>query len=631
MDNLHIVNLSSYNRPEIKEDKKRDWVEYGDNNDFYTYLIDLYIQSTTNNAIINGVSQMIYGKGIDALDSTTKTNEYAALKSIFNDSCLRKISFDLKLLGEASFQVLYKDKQVVKAEHFPRQTLRAEKCNDNGDIEAFYYHNDWSKIKPSDKPKRIAAFGFGNGTEPEIKIVKRYLSGYDYYCPPDYMGGIAYAELESEVADYLINDVQNGFSGTKVVNFNNGVPDRDKQLQIKSDVMHKLTGARGEKVIIAFNNNAESKTTVDDIPLNDAPQHYEYLSTECVNKLMVAHRITSPLLLGIRDGNNGLGNNSDEIKTASLLFHNTTIKPYQDLITEAIDDILAVNGISLKLYFKTLQPLEFIETDNAITNEAREEETGVKLATQVVSEDAAIINDRLAYSTQQKAEQMAKDLGCEGFHTHDLEGKTWYMPCKEHKLSDNFDDDKMFDLLDEFGEDENLDDWELVDEREVDYDQEESLDKMIGLASTGSARPKAGSEQDGKNEEGLQFKVRYQYAPLKTQANSREFCKKMVAAKKIYRKEDIMQMSQRAVNAGWGLNGADTYDIWLYKGGGACHHFWMRKTYKAKKEGVKPDVGNPNAEVSVNQAKKDGFKPETNDKKVAMRPKDMPNQGFVNK
>jgi hypothetical protein len=579
MENVHIVSLSSYNRPQIKEDKKRDWVEYGDDNDFYTYLIDLFIESTTNNAIINGVSQMIYGKGLDALDSSTKTEEYAALRSIFHDSCLRKVSFDLKLLGEASFQVLYKDKQVARAEHFPRQTLRAEKCNDDGEIEAYYYFHDWSKIKPNDKPKRIAAFGFGNGTEPEIKIIKRYLSGYDYYCPPDYMGGIAYAELESEVSDFLINDVQNGFSGTKVVNFNNGIPDREQQLQVKSDVMRKLTGARGEKVIIAFNNNAESKTTIDDVPLTDAPQHYEYLSTESVNKLMVAHRITSPLLLGIRDGNNGLGNNADEIKTASLLFHNTTIKPYQDLITEAIDDILAVNGISLKLYFKTLQPLEFIETDNAITNEAREEETGVKMA----------------------------------------------------KEEPSFDDDKMFDLLDQFGEDENLEDWELVDEREVDYDQEEALDKMIGLASTGSARPKANSDQDGENDEGVQFKVRYQYAPLRTQTNSREFCKKMVSAKKIYRKEDIMQMSQLAVNAGWGLNGAATYDIWLYKGGGACHHFWMRKTYMAKAEGVKPDVGNPNAEVSVNQAKKEGFKPETNDKKVAMRPKDMPNQGFVNK
>ena len=57
----------------------------------------------------------------------------------------------------------------------------------------------------------------------------------------------------------------------------------------------------------------------------------------------------------------------------------------------------------------------------------------------------------------------------------------------------------------------------------------------------------------------------------------------------------------------------------------------MRKTYMAKAEGVAPDVGNPRPEVSVNKARKEGFKPETNDKKVAMRPKDMPNQGFVNK
>ena len=573
VDSIHVVNLSSYNRPKVTEDKRKEWVNYGEDNNYYQYLIDTYTSSTTNNAIINGVSNMIYGKGLDALDSSTKTDEYAALRSIFHNDCLKKIALDLKLLGEASFQVLYKDKQVVRSEHFPRQTLRAEKCNEKGEIEAYYYFADWGKLKPNDKPQRIAAFGYGNGKEPEIKIVKKYVSGYDYYCPVDYVGGLAYGELESEISDYLINDVQNGFSGTKVVNFNNGVPDREKQMSIKNDVMHKLTGARGEKVIIAFNNNAESKTTIDDVPLNDAPAHYEYLANECSAKLMVAHRVTSPLLLGIRTGNNGLGNNADEIKTASLLFQNITIRPYQDLIIDSIDQILAVNGISLKLYFKTLQPLEFIETDNAITDEAREEETGVK-------------------------------------------------------LSKSFDDDKMFDLLEEFGEEENLDEWELVDERAVDYDQEETLDKMIGLASTGTARPNAGSEQDGEAD-GLKFKVRYQYAPLKTQANSREFCKKMVNSKKIYRKEDIMQMSQRAVNAGWGLNGADTYDIWLYKGGGACHHFWMRKTYMGK--GVKPDATNPQAEISVNKAKKEGFKPEVNDKKVAKRPKDMPNQGFVNK
>jgi hypothetical protein len=572
--NIHVVNLSTYNKPKVVEDKRKDYVAYGEDNNYYQYLIDLYTGSTTQNAIINGISNLIYGKGIDALDSSTKTDEYAALRSIFSNSCLRKVSLDLKLLGEGSFQVLYKDGKVVKAEHFPRQTLRAEKCNDDGEIEAYYYFHDWGKLKPNSKPKRIAAFGFGNGREPEVKIIKKYVSGYDYYCPVDYQGALAYAELESEVADYLVNDVRSGFSGTKIINFNNGVPDREKQLQVKNEVLNKLTGARGEKVIVAFNNNADSKTTIDDIPLNDAPAHYQYLSEECSTKLMVAHRITSPLLLGIRSGNNGLGNNADEIKTASLLFQNITIKPYQDLIIDAIDDILAVNEISLKLYFKTLQPLEFIETDNAITNEAREEETGVKLS-------------------------------------------------KE----EDFDDEKIFDLLKDLGEEEDLEEWELVDERPVDYEQEEALDKMIGLASTGTARPNAKSEQDDEVD-GLRFKVRYQYAPLATKDTSREFCKKMVNASKLYRKEDIISMSTKAVNAGFGEGGADTYDIWLYKGGPMCHHFWMRKTYMARN--VNPDVKNPNAEVSVNRAKKEGFKPEVNAPEVAKRPVDMPNKGYKN-
>ena len=568
MDNVHIVNLSSYNRPKIQEDKKKEWVAYGDDNDFYTYLIDLYIQSTTNNAIINGVSQMVYGKGLDALDSSTKTDEYAALRSIFNDSCLRKITFDLKLLGEASFQVLYKDGQVAKAEHFPRQTLRAEKCNEDGEIEAFYYHNDWSKVKPSDKPKRIAAFGFGNGKEPEIKIIKRYLSGYDYYCPPDYMGGTAYAELESEVADYLINDVQNGFSGTKVVNFNNGVPDREKQLQIKSDVMRKLTGARGEKVIIAFNNNAESKTTVDDIPLNDAPQHYEYLSNECVSKLMVAHRITSPLLLGIRDGNNGLGNNADEIKTASLLFNNTTIRPYQDLIIDAIDDILAVNGIALKLYFKTLQPLEFIETDNAITDEAREEETGVKLAE----------NDRPFLSDE--------------------------------------DGEELWSLIEELGEDEDFENYELLDVEDAedepeDFNVEEYLNGLKLSADDDSA-------QDNKI-----FKVRYKYVKgtrKQPKGQSRPFCRRMMSAGKLYRKEDIAQMSFRGVNKEHGHK-RNNYSLFKWQGGVNCYHRWERRVYKKRlKDNGEPYAGGAldNTKfINVNQAIRQGFKVPKNPKEVA--------------
>jgi hypothetical protein len=304
------------------------------------------------------------------------------------------------------------------------------------------------------------------------------------------------------------------------------------------------------------------------------------LSNECVRKLIVAHRVTSPLLLGVRTENNGLGSNAEEIETASLLFDNITIKPYQQLIVDCIDDILAVNDISLKLYFKTLQPLAFIDTDNAVTDEAREEETGVKLSEEIPDTP-----------------------------------------------------DQMFDLLEDLGEDEDLENWELVDEREVDYGQEEALDKMIGLASTGTARPQAKSEQDGETEdvqsgEMIKFKVRYQYTPLKVSDNSREFCQKMVAAKKLYRKEDIIAMSTKAVNAGFGPDGAANYDIWLYKGGPRCNHAWLRKTYMAK--GVSPDVKNPNAETSTAEARRKGFRPEANDQKVSTKPNDMPNNGFKN-
>jgi hypothetical protein len=198
----------------------------------------------------------------------------------------------------------------------------------------------------------------------------------------------------------------------------------------------------------------------------------------------------------------------------------------------------------------------------------------------------------------------------------------------------------MFEALNEFGEDEDLDNWELVDERAVDYEQEEYLDSILQFAKspkvkTGEAFPNAKSDQDGETKDGRRYKIRYSYAPGSTKPNSREFCKLMVEKNKVYRKEDIIRMKDQVVNEvskngkGFGPNGAATYDIWLYKGGARCHHFWMRKTYLAKAEGVTPDAKNPNADVSVNQARKAGVKLPQNNDLVAKRPVDMDDEGFL--
>jgi hypothetical protein len=586
MNDLRVLNLSTYTSPKIKETKTDNFVSYGEDNNYFQFLIDRYNGSATNNAIINGMSEMIFGRGLDATDSNRKPEAYAQMITLFHDDCVRRLSSDLKLMGQCALQVIYsKDrKTIARVEHIPVQTLRAEKCNEKGEIEAYYMHPDWENYKKNDTLQRIEAFGYGKEAI-QIYYVKPYKAGYKYYSPVDYQGGLQYAELEEEISNYHINNIMNGLAPSMLINFNNGTPDPEQRQLIENRIYQKFSGSSNSgKFILSFNDDANTAASIEPIQLSDAHNQYQFLSDESMRKIMVAHRVVSPMLLGVKDSS-GLGNNAEELKTASLLMDNTVIRPFQTLLINAFDDILAYNDISLNLYFKTLQPLEFKELDNVVDEETREEETGVKLA-------------------------------------------------------------KEIDFISEFGEDEDLENWELIDERKVDYDAEDELNeelnklnnpklsilsKMYNFVTTGTARPNAKSSQDGTNEEGLQFKVRYQYAPLTFSDNSRDFCKKMVNAKKIYRKEDIDMMSQKAVNPGWGLNGANTYDIWLYKGGGDCHHFWMRKTYKAKNKKGKPDVGNPNAEISVNKAKKEGFKPEVNAKEVAMRPTDMPNNGFVNK
>jgi hypothetical protein len=488
-------------------------------------------------------------------------------------------------MGMASMQIVKQKNKVVKVEHFPIHTLRAEKCNDKGEIEGYFYAPDWSKVKPSDVLKRIPAWGFGNGNEIEIMVIKPYLPIFHYYTPVDYNGALDYAMLEEEISVYQINDVKNGFSGTKVINFNNGIPTEEMRDQIKADVKNKLTGSRGDKVIVAFNANAESKTTVEDIPLTDAPAHYEYLSNECFNKLIVGHRVTSPMLLGIRNGDGGLGNNADEIKTATLLFDNIVIKTYQYEIIEALNEILYYNDISLKLYFKTIQPLEFTELDNTQTDEQIKEETGLS--------------------------------------SHNC-------------LSKDFTDEEGNNML-ELLEGENIsDEWELVDKREYS-DNNISIEEWANskiknkenlfqkFADIIKSNPNAKSSLDKDN-----YKVRYEYSQKYSSDNSRDFCKRMMNRTNngvVYRKEDIDQASFQGVNIEFGHNGQN-YSLFKYKGGVNCGHVWNENLYRLK---TKTD-GTPYVDKSLSSSEEvnsiDGYNPNPSGwSEAQIAPIDMPNRG----
>ena len=580
MSEIHVLQLSKYTQPEIVENTKNEWVEYGEDNDYYEWLMCRYRNSTTNNAIINNMARLIYGKGIDARDASRKPNEYAQLKMLFSADTLRKCSLDVKLFGGYALQIIYsKDrKTVAKVEHLPIYLTRPKKCDENGNINGYYYSDNWKDVKKF-PPKHIPFFGTSNAPL-EILVVGQYSVGRKYFFRVDYEGCLDYCVLEEKISEFLINDVSNSFSGTKVINFNNGKGTPEQQLEQVNKVKGKLTGSTGDKVIISFNENPESKTTIDDVPLDNAPEHYSYLATEAQNKILAGHTVTSSMLVGISPDGQGFSSNAEEINTGGLYFYNTAIKPLQELLIEGIDKVLAFNGSNLDLFFRRLNLLEDLE---------------------------AVQDNAVAMSKQQSF------------------------------------DDRLFNELDKFA-DNDLEGWELIDTQDVNYELEDHEDEYINslnntkpsflskvweFVSTGTARANAKSEHDGEI-----FKSRYRYVG-EIKDNSREFCKRMIKANKVYRKEDIIAMGSQVVNEGWGPEGADIYSIWLYKGGGACGHKWVRETYLKKSDANSPlarkytsaEVRKAGEIVPLTDKDKNGKA--VNDQRVYTAPRDMPYEGFL--
>lgn len=581
-NNTFVLNLAEYEAPKIIESKQKDWVTFGENNSYFQYIIDRYRNSTTNNAVINAITHLVYGRGLSALDASKKPNEYAQLMAMLSKNDVRQIATDFYMFGQCAIQVHYNDKHdsIVKGFHIAVNLLAPQKCDAEGNINNYFYSDNWENTREF-VPKLIPAYGTSK-EKIEILYICPYMVGMKYFAMPSYIGGIGYALLEEEIQNYLINDTQNGFSGTKVVNII-GEFTEEQQRTRSNQIQQKLTGAQGKKVIVSFSGSKELQTEVTDIPLNDAPEHYQYLSTECTEKILLAHKVVSGLIFGVAKSS-GFSSNADELKTATVLFDNMVIRPIQDRLIEAFDTMLSFNKISLKLYFKTLQPLEFVDLENAQTAEQVAEETGTELSEQV-------------------------DLSS-------------------------------------FGENVNPN-WLLIDEFEVDYDTDEQenellskepkvelsvLKQIINLISTGDARPNITSKQD-EVIDGIKFITRYVYAGQDGGKSKkvRPFCEQMQKFGKVYRKEDIQLMSSQAVNPGFGPKGTNTYDIWLYKGGANCHHRWNKQVY-ATFSGTSINVLDKKTtkQVAVRKAEKLGYVVKNNPL-VSTRPIDTPTRGFLPK
>jgi len=546
-DSIRVVNMSSYQVPSIKEVHNKEWVSFGDNNDYFDNLIERYLDSPTNGRCINGIVDMIYGRGLESTNSSVFPADYIKMKQLLRPREVKRLVNDYKLLGQGALQLTYNKAKtkILKVSHFPMETLRAEKAT-KGKIEAYYYHPSWKDCKNSDNPKRIPTFGSGSKTQlNEIYIFKPYRSGFYYYSTVDYQACLQYAELESEVSNYHISNIQNGLQPSLFVNFNNGIPNAETQQSIESKINQKFSGSSNTgKAIIAFNESAETKADIEAIHLPDAHAQYQFLSDEAREKIMLGHGIVSPILLGIKD-NTGFGNNAEELRTASVLMDNVIIRPLQDGVIYGLTEILEFNNIHQDLYFTTLQPIEFTELDNIETKIKREEETGEKLS----------------------ADEPSGDFS-------DEEGED------------------LYSQLEGLGE-VLSDDWKLI-HSEIYQEEDESV-KMAEIKY---------SDKTSKEDDAI-YKVRYSYEPVRKSADSRDFCKKMeslTSNKVVFRKEDINMMSFRGVNNVLGHN-KQNYSLLKFKGGKNCHHYWSLQVYK-KSSGRKV-----NSEEAYNKGLKEPVNP----------------------
>ena len=659
MENILSINLETTTAPIIQEVRGRDYIEYGTEdwrNLYPQFLIDLYYNSSTHAAIINATSEMIAGEDLVCTDEETNLDAFVKLKKFMRNAnskeslhqLIKKVSFDFKLQGAYAIHVVWNRERTEIAEiyHVPVERVRAGRPNEFGKVDTYFISADWANTR-TNKPYPIPAFDTKDRTSAsQLIYTGAYSPNMDVYHTPDYIAANNWALVDQRVAEFHLNNIENGFSGSYFISFANGVPTQEERFQIEQSLTEKFTGAKNSgKFILTFSDDRTRTPEITPISVSDADKQYLALQELLVQNILTGHRVTSKTLMGI-DSTNGFSSNTDELINAANFYLNTVVRPFQLNILDTLQTIFSVNNMDLEVEFVQLKPITVQFDSKTVREVMTTDEIRESLGLEPLGDEATVeqevkfakvgmIDGQPVFSTIQEAEEHAKTKGCVGYHEHELEGETVYMACDGHAEAT-----ELSKFISEFGED-IPEDWELIEEEVVDgehqdFDFEAELNNIANskteLASTGTARPNARSSQDGTNKSDNEFyKVRYVYTKdnfLSQEGSTREFCRLMSSANKIYRKEDILQMTNKAVNPGWGPRGADTYSIWLYKGGGNCHHFWLRQIYKTSLRNAKSNI-KPSQAISYTKALSEGFTAEKNDNLVARPPKRMKNNGFL--
>tara|TARA_B100001564_G_C20653453_1_gene677999 strand:+ start:46 stop:2109 length:2064 start_codon:yes stop_codon:yes gene_type:complete len=625
---------SSYDMTDSSEVVKKgfDYIYYGHDNLFPQHTNMLYKNSSTLNALVNSISAWIYGGGLDADDKSNNIEEWTSLQKLINQQIgkndVQLMCMDLKLHGGFYLSVSYSlDREsITEIEVLPFETMRAGHTNDEGEVTTYYHSYNWEDGRRA-KYTELPAFNpkhkdiYPN----QVMCVKMNSVGSYYYPKPDWIGSWNYAELEANISQFHLSNIEHGLAPSFVINFANGIPAREKREEIKRTIEAELAGSRNSgKFLCTFSDGRDTTPEITPVPLSDADKQFQFLSEECQKKIMVSNRVVSPRLFGIIDGG-GLGNNAEELQTASALFEQTVIEPFRDVILDALKMILAESGMTLDLFFKPfdLFKTEFADTEAEVINE--------EVATEVIPDAKSTISDEVGGMVDKVEEEEIEKVdasynGAQISSAIDIVAKVQegvltkeqavvflvqFLQLPEEVAKGFFNDDgsqlleamsskkkddrpKLSDEQSEFflsrlekcGEKNDDDAWELLIEESIDTSQK-NFHKFANKMPR-----KSMADPDGKSQHDVgMYKVRYSYqktnnTPNKPGNKSRKFCDIMMNWSQQgleWTFEDIQKMSDDSINGEFAMKGQSRYDLFEYKGGCYCRHGWIRRIYFRKR------------------------------------------------
>ena len=616
---FNVLNYTSSVTPQFRESQNKEWIDMGSDNLYPHYLEELYSSSSIHSAIVNGISQMIYGEGLNAVSKDNNIEQWLKVNEIFSDKdALKRCAFDLELYGNCYFNIIWsQDRSTIsKIHHVPAATVRCGVANDEDQVDIFYHKTNWAN---NDKPQAVPAFNTSNRTAAsQILHIKTYNPLSFYYGLPSYIGSQNYIQVDAALGEYHLNSINNGFFPSTILSFNDGVPTEEERAELERLIYNKFGSASNAgKILMTFNDSAENAPTVESFSVSDAHQVFDYLSKEVSIKILSGHRCTSPLLFGLRSEGGGFGSNAEEMKDAYDLFYNTVVLPMQRLILDGLRPVFAASSITLDLYFTPLKPASFIKVDNLFGATGGADTTSKDASyngAQITSGLDILVKVQEGLLTEEQAKvflvqmlQFTPEVA-EALFTKGIDAIAQVK--EEERVIEEQTETQLSKAPDRIIQEQgeawlaHLSErsspapkgyvlWKTEDVINTEEDKTFHSYKKMHRAFQMEGDPsryadyEMDSDYDVISPKGYLFAVRYSYfesaktPPENPNYKSREFCEVMMDLSNdgaMYRYDDIEYMSDIGVNGNFAHSGG-SYDLMKYKGGCFCRHGFKRHIF----------------------------------------------------